>query len=81
MLTAKQIEAALHQIEHEYDGFGDSRDELLRHAHTALAAYERVAALRADLHTLVHELGCDNEATQLEAERILDLLDRALEGC
>lgn len=77
MLTAKQIEAALHQIEHEYDGFGDSRDDLLAVAHAALSAYERVAALRSEL---VDFMASSYARPQMAIEDVLRKLTEALEG-
>ena len=45
-LTKEQVDAARHQIEHEYDGYAGPHDEALWNAHEALAVYERMMTLR-----------------------------------
>jgi hypothetical protein len=79
MLTKEQVDAARHQIEHEYDGYAGPHDEALWNAHEALSAYERVVGL-LERHE-VEQRQCPDDAPPAEAW--LDWtaeLRRALEG-
>lgn len=77
MLSKQAVKAALHQIEHEYDGFCDSRDDQLAVAHDALSAYERVAALLEQWETFKCNPAASADAVR---EMMIDELRRALEG-